>query len=89
MVVKMEEADKKGDSKTIFRIVKIMIGLMTASSSATSSTDKNGNLILDHTKFAKVWSEFLSGKFKATDAEANRDQNEDLGPQLISDSITV
>ena len=44
MVTKMENADKVGDSETIFRIVKLMSGLMHASSTETSSTDKNGDL---------------------------------------------
>ena len=74
MVTRMKEADKKGDSETIFRIVKIMNGLMTAASSTTPSTDKQGDLILDHKSLTKVCQDFLSGKFKTTDREADRDQ---------------
>ena len=40
MATRMEEADKKFDSGTIFRIVKLMSGLMTAASSTAPSTDK-------------------------------------------------
>ena len=88
MATRMEEADRKGDSETIFRIVKIMSGLMTTSSTTAPSTDKNGDLILDHKKLAKAWREFLTGKFKATEAEADRDPLEELGPQLIADPLT-
>ena len=53
MADKMEMADKKGDSATIFKIVKIMSGLLTSSAQASPSTDKDGNLILDHDKLAR------------------------------------
>ena len=74
MTAEMEEADKKGDSETIFRIVKIISGLMTASSSTAPSVDKQGDLILDQDKLTKVWRQFLEGKFKATEAEFARDE---------------
>ena len=88
MTAEMEEADKKGDSETIFRIVKIISGLMTASSSTAPSVDKQGDLILDQDKLAKVWRQFLEGKFKATEAEFARDEYEELGPQLVADPLT-
>lgn len=88
MAEKMEEADKKGDSKTIFNIVKIMSGIMTASSNHAPSLDKNGDLILDQAKLARSWRDFLTGKFAATSAEAARDGYEDLGPQLVEDPLT-
>ena len=88
MAGKMEEADRKGDSETIFRIVKIMSGLMTAASNSAPSTDKQGDLILDQKTLAKTWQQFLAGKFKATTAESERDPYEDLGPQLIDDPLT-
>ena len=88
MATKMEEADKKDDSETIFCIVKLMSGLLTAASSTSPSTDKKGDLILDHKKLASVWSDFLAGKFKVTQAETERDPLEDLGPQLIADPLT-
>ena len=47
MATEMEEADRKGDSETIFRYVKIVSGLMTASCGKAPSIDKNGKLILD------------------------------------------
>ena len=54
MATKMEEADKRGDSETIFRIVKIVSGLMTAAKTQSPSVDKDGNLILVHQRLAKV-----------------------------------
>ena len=54
MAKKMEEADKRGDSETIFRIVKIISGLMTTASAAEPSIDKNGDLILDQNKLDEV-----------------------------------
>ena len=59
MAAEMEEADRKGDSKTIFRIVKIISGLITAASSTAPSVDKNGELILDQAKLTEVWRQFL------------------------------
>ena len=88
MAVKMQEADKVGDSETIFRIVKLMSGLMQASSMDSPSTDKSDNLILDQKTLSRTWKEFLEGKFKATGTEATRDPLEDLGPQLIADPLT-
>ena len=55
MAGKMEEADRKGDSETIFRLVKIMSGLMTTASNSAPSTDEQGNLILDQKALAKAW----------------------------------
>ena len=55
MANKMECADKKGDSATVFKVVKIMSGLLTTAKQATPSTDSKGDLILDHDKLAKVW----------------------------------
>ena len=55
MVTKMEDADKRGDSETVFRVVKIVVsGLMTTVSAKASSTDKNGDLILDQENLSKV-----------------------------------
>ena len=88
MADKMEETDRVGDSETIFHIVKLMIGLMQASSTDAPSTDKNGDLILDQKTLAKTWKDFLEGKFKETEAEKKRDPLEDLGPQLIVDPLT-
>ena len=89
MATDMEEADKRGDSETIFRIVKLVSGLMTVATTQAPSVDKQGNLILDHQKLAGVWQDFLQGKFKATKAEAERDPYEELGPQqLVADPLT-
>ena len=88
MATKMEEADRRGDSETIFRIVKIVSGLMTTATSQAPSVDSQGDLILDHQKLAAVWQDFLQGKFKATDAESKRDPYEELGPQLVADPLT-
>ena len=49
-----------------------MSGLMTAASSKAPTVDKSGELILDQATLAKSWRDFLAGKFKATDAEAER-----------------
>ena len=84
----MEEANKWGDSESIFRIVKIISGLMTAASSGAPSVDKKGDLILDQGKLAEVWQDFLAGKFDVTEAEKHRDAYADLGPQLIADPLT-
>ena len=40
MATKMENADKRGDSETVFRVVKIVSGLMTAASVKAPSIDK-------------------------------------------------
>ena len=88
MATEMEEADRRGDSETIFRIVKIVSGLMTAAKTQAPSTDKKGNLILDHDKLAEVWQGFLQGKFAATEAESKRDPYDELGPQLVADRPT-
>ena len=88
MATEMEEADRRGDSETIFRIVKIISGIMSASGNAAPSVDKNGELILDQGKLVEVWRQFLEGKFKATDAEFSRDEYEELGPQLVEDPLT-
>ena len=89
MATEMEDADKRGDSETIFRIVKIISGILCASSNAAPSVDKQGKLILDQNKLAEVWREFLEGKFKPTDAELyDRDVYEELGPELVSDPLT-
>ena len=88
MTTKMEEADKVGDSETIFRIVKLMSGLMQASSMDAPSIDKQGDPILDQAALARTWKDFLEGKFQATKTESTRDPLEDLGPQLIADPLT-
>ena len=54
MANKMEDADKHGDSKTIFRIVKLVIGLMTVTSSRSPSIDIHDNMILDHKRLTSV-----------------------------------
>ena len=54
MATEMEEADKRGDSETIFRIVKLVSGLMTVAKTQAPTLDKQGELILDHKKLAKV-----------------------------------
>ena len=48
MATKMEEADRRGDSETIFRIVKVVSGLMTVAKTQAPAVDKDGKLILDH-----------------------------------------
>ena len=88
MAAEMETADKKGDSESIFRIVKIVSGLLTAASSHAPSVDKNGDVMLDQNRLTEVWREFLEGKFKATAAEHMRDEYADLGPQLVADPLT-
>ena len=88
MASKMEEADRRGDSETIFRIVRIISGLMAASSSDAPAMDKDGELILDQSKLASVWRQFLEGKFKPTEMEFTRDDYEELGPQLVADPLT-
>ena len=42
-------------TETIFRIVKLVSGLMTVAKAQAPSLDKSGNLILDHQKLASVW----------------------------------
>ena len=42
MAAEMEAADRKGDSATVFRIVKVVSGLMTAASGKAPSVDKDG-----------------------------------------------
>ena len=54
MTTKMEETDKRGDSETIFRIVKIFNGLMTTAQAQAPSVDNEGNLILDHNHLSQV-----------------------------------
>ena len=88
MTTEMEGVDKKGDSEKIFRIVKIVSGLMTAASPQAPSVDKNDNMILDQEKLSQAWRDFLEGKFKATAQEGDRDPYEGLGPELISDPLT-
>ena len=90
MTTKIENADKRGDSETVFRVVKIVSGLMTAASVKAPSIDKNDDLILDQSKLTQVWKrkQFLSGKFTSSDAEAERDPYEDLGPHLVTDPLT-
>ena len=85
----MEEANKIGDSETIFRIVKIISGLITTTAtSKASAVKKDGGLILDQKELAKIWQQFLTDKFKATEAEHERDAYAELGPQLIADPHT-
>ena len=36
----------------------------------------------------RVWSDYLTDKFKATQTETERDPREDLGPQLITGPLT-
>ena len=42
MTTKMEEANKTGDSETVFRIVKIISGLITTATSQAPVTKKDG-----------------------------------------------
>ena len=86
----MEEADKKGDSETIFRSNSQdnISDIMSASGNAAPSVDKNGELILGQSNLADVWCQFLEGKFKPTEAELGRDQYEELGPELVKDPLT-
>ena len=88
MATTMEEADKRGDSETIFRVVKIVSGLLVAASSGDPSVDSNGDLILDQHKMAEVWKQFLEGKFEATAAGKKRDDFAKLGPQITADPRT-
>ena len=88
MTTKMEEANKIGDSESIFRIVKIISGLITTATSQAPAVKKDGGLILDQQELAKVWQTFLTDKFKATNAELERDAYAELGPQLIADPLT-
>ena len=67
---------KWGDSEKIFRIVKIISGILSASSNAAPSVDKDGELILDQGKLAEVWRQFLEGKFKPTEVEFAHDRYE-------------
>lgn len=83
MTDKMERADKIDDSSTVFKVVKVISGLLTATSQTAPTKDKDGNIILDHEKLTAVWQDFLAGKFKETTAEAERDDFEELGPQLV------
>ena len=89
MADKMEMADKKGDSATIFKIVKIMSGLLTSSAQASPSTDKDGNLILDHDKLARTWKEFLSGKFAAGGIEPPDNSKKELSMHQHRDQIVM
>ena len=86
----MEEADKKGDSETIFRSNSQdnISDIMSASGNAAPSVDKNGELILGQSNLADVWCQFLEGKFKPTEAELGRDQYEALGPEPVKDPLT-
>lgn len=88
MATKMEEADRVGDSETVFRVVKIVSGLMTTASGKAPSVDEDGKLILDQKRLAQVWRQFLAAKFPTTEAETKRDPYEELGPQLIADPLT-
>ena len=54
MATKMEEANRIDDSETIFRIVKIISGLITTATSQAPAIKKDGELILDHAELAKV-----------------------------------
>ena len=72
MTEDMEKTHKIGDSKSIFKIVQLMSGLMVAASPQAPKVDKKGELILDHDKLASVWREFLEGKFKVTECEHTR-----------------
>ena len=69
LVTEMEQADQRGDSKTIFRIVKLISGLMTIANGKAPTVDKEGNLILDQQRMAVIWRQFLEGKFAVTDTE--------------------
>ena len=54
MATVMEEADKRGDSKTIFRVVKLVSGQMVTASAGAPSVDKNDDLILDQCKLTEL-----------------------------------
>ena len=88
MTVEMEEANSRGDTEAVFRIVKIISGLMVAANGKSPAKDKKGDLILDQARMAEVWQQFLEKKFSATEAEAERDEYEELGPQLVADPLT-
>ena len=93
LALEMEEADRKGDSETIFRCVKIVSGLTTTACDKAPSVDKDDKLIPDQQKLTQVWRQFLEGKFKASQLRQKRSgrdpyEYEDLGPELVADPLT-
>ena len=88
MTVSMEQAYKRGDTKAIYEVVRKVSGKATSFSAKAPSKTKQGDPILDHETLAEMWRDFLEGKFKATQAEAERPEYEDIGEQISDDPLT-
>ena len=87
MTKDIEEADRRGDSRSIFWSTKVVCGTAHSFTSKTPSKH-DGKLILDQEELAEVWRSFLEKKFSATAAEAERAAYEPLGQQSEEDPLT-
>lgn len=78
---KMEKAHGQGDTREVFKLVKIISGTQKTYAGTAPTIDVKDERILEQQRLAEVWKEFLEGKFAATEEESGRGEYEDLGPQ--------
>ena len=84
----MEEADEKGDMKTVHQGTRALAGKSKTFNSKQPTKKKNGDLIQSEEEMGDLWQEFLSGKFSATELEAARQEYEPIG-QACDDTDTL
>jgi hypothetical protein len=73
----ISEANGRGDTKKIFKGVKVLAG-KPEKPSPNLTTDKDGHMLKCAEDVANAWNTFLSAKFAATEDEHNRPELDDL-----------
>ena len=75
---RIEEANKMGDTKEIYRGVKAVCGTKSTFSDTQPTKLANGKLIQQPQELADTWSNFLAKKFEQTEQETLRAEFEAL-----------
>ena len=89
-VEEMEAADEQGNIRAIHEAARALAGKSKNPPSAqpTKKDNGQGDMIQSSEEMGELWSQFLAGKFKATELEASRQKWESLGPPQKEDSLT-
>ena len=77
-VKSIEEADEKGDSRAIYRGVKMLSGATRNASRKQPTMNADGKRIQSSAELAELWQKFLAGKFSPTELEVAERKFSDL-----------
>ena len=91
MTKDMEAAYERGDTEAIFEAVRKISGTaksFTSKAPTKTKTAHGEDTILDHNELANLWQNFLTGKFKETEAEIDKRAYEAIGEQINDDPLT-